>query len=147
MITSKNIDFSIFSISLQQYIDESHPLLSNDLEFIKTRGDGAAEVYETFRANGATIEDAIAHANEFLFLGLQFSLHDMIIDVLEDEFEKYKDLEPGGAWHMALELRPVVSPLLERYQFNDDFEDSDDYERLYVEMVGAIQIHFNEYGI
>lgn len=144
-VTTQNIDFSIFSISLQQYLDESHPQLSRDYKFIKARGDGAAEIFETFRANGATVEEAIEHANKFLFMGLHFSLHDMLKEIVEDEFSDR--IESERSWQMALELLPVVSPVIEKYEFNDDFEDSDEYEQCYTEMVGAILIHFNEYGI
>ena len=144
-VTPQNIDFSIFSISLQQFLEESHPQISREMEFIKARGDGAAEIFEAFRANGATIEDAISQANDFLFKGLHFSLHDMLKEIVEDEFSDR--IESERSWQMALELLPVVSPVIEKYEFNDDFEDSEEYEQCYTEMVGAILIHFNEYGI
>lgn len=144
-VTRNNIDFSIFSISLQQFLAESHPQISNDLDFIKSRGDGASEIFEVFRANGATIEDAISQANTFLFLGLHFSVHDMLKEIIEDEFAER--IESERSWQMALELTPIVSPLMDKYELGDDFKDSDEYDQFYTEAVGAILIHFNHYGI
>ncbi|MFI3322941.1 MAG: DUF1896 family protein [Rikenellaceae bacterium] len=144
-ITPVNIDFSIFSISLQQFLNENHPLLSNDLDFIKTRGDGAAELFEMFRSEGVNIETAIANANEYLFSGLHFSLHNMVKGIIENEFSDV--IESEKSWDAALRLIPIYAPFIGKYEYNDDFEDSDDYKQLYTEITGAILIYLNQYGV
>ncbi len=144
-VTTENIDFSIFSISLQQFLAENHPLLSDDTDFIKSRGDGAAEIFELFRANGATIEAAIASANEYLFKDLHFSIQNMVKEILEEEFANLVD--PEHSWRIVLQLLQVYHTIVSKYELGDEFEESDDYHKLYTEITGAILIHFNEYGI
>ncbi len=144
-ITTQNIEFSIFSIALQSFLESSHPNLTVDTKLILQRGDTAAEVFEQARRTGSTIDQALELANHVLYLGLKFSLYDTIKNILWEEFE---GVVPEYAFDdKALELCKQLSYITNRYNLTDDFEESDEYETLYTELTGAILISFNDYGI
>ncbi len=144
-ITQNNIDFSIFSIALQSYLENSHPHLKNDLEFIKQRGDTAAKTFEQARREGASFEQAMEIANQILYLNLRFSVFNTIIAILWEEFE---GAIPEYAFNdMALNFTLTFSHIIKQYELTDDFEQSEEYDKLYTELIGAILISLNEHGI
>ncbi|MFR9542327.1 MAG: DUF1896 family protein [Rikenellaceae bacterium] len=86
MLLKNQIEFSYFSLQLLEYLIKNHPLRAKDYDFIKLRGDEAAEEFELSLANGYSQQQAIDNAAEILFKGVHFSIYSLIKDILWEEF-------------------------------------------------------------
>lgn len=131
-------ELSYFRLSLLSYLKDSHPNLSNDTAFVATRGDAAAEAYSTAIKNGQTHDQAGEIANETLYAGLLFSPYRTLVRILWDEFEK--EVTPALAEGVAMELLPKLNEIFGKYELSDDFDTTPEYNQLYTELTGSIQI-------
>jgi Domain of unknown function (DUF1896) len=131
-------ELSYFRLSLLSYLKDSHPHLVDDTTIIATRGDAAAEAYSTAIRNGQTHDQAGETANEVLYAGLLFSPYLTIVRILWDEFEK--EVTPALAERVAMELLPKLNEIFDKYHLTDDFDTTPEYDQLYTELTGAIQI-------
>ena len=129
---------SYFRLSLLSYLRDSHPHLANDTAFIAARGDAAAEAYSAVVKNGQTHDQAGEIANEVLYTGLLFSPYRTIVRILWNEFEK--EVTPALAESVAMEMLPKLNEVLSKYELSDSFETTPEYDQLYTELTGAIQI-------
>ena len=83
-------------------------------------------------------------ASETLFRGLHFSAYDTIRTVLENEFEAELP-EP-----LPEKLAPIllgsqaVKEVLQKYDLNDEFDGTSEYELLYTELTGTIALLIEE---
>ncbi len=89
MLVSQKIELSYFSLQLLEFISQNHPHLSEDYDFIKMRGDEAAEMFELSLSDNHTQSEALEFAYDYLYRGLNFSLHNLIRDVLWDELSEH----------------------------------------------------------
>jgi len=135
-------ELSYFRVSLLSYLRDSHPHLANDNAFITTRGDGAAEEYSTAFKNGQTHDQAGEIANEVLYAGLLFSPYRTIVRILWNEFEN--DVIPMLAESVAMEMLPKLNGVFDKYELSDSFETTPEYDQLYTELTGTIQILFED---
>lgn len=131
-------ELSYFRLSLLSYLRDSHPHLANDNAFITARGDAAAEAYSVAVKNGKTHDRAGEIANEVLYAGLLFSPYRTIVRILWNEFEK--DVTPVLAESVALEMLPKLNGVFDKYGLTDDFDTTPEYDLLYTELTGTIQI-------
>ena len=131
-------ELSYFRLSLLSYLRDSHPHLANDNAFITARGDAAAEAYSVAVKNGQTHDQAGEIANEVLYTGLLFSPYRTIVRILWNEFEK--EVTPVLAESVAMEMLPKLNEVLSKYELSDSFETIAQYDQLYTELTGAIQI-------
>jgi len=132
------LELSYFQLSLLSYLKDSHPHLANDTTFITTRGDAGAEAYSTAIKNGQSHDQAGELANEVLYAGLLFSPYRTIVRILWNEFEK--EVTPALAEGVAISLLPRLKDVLSKYELSDDFDTTPDYDQLYTELTGTIQI-------
>lgn len=132
------IEFSYYGLYLLSYLKENHPDKSTDTDFINSRSDHAAAIYEQSRLEGYTPEGAQELAMAALMEGLHFSAYNTIIEVLWNEFEN--EVEPGDAPAFALKLLPILKPIFSRYPLSDDFAQPAEYDLLYTELTGAISL-------
>lgn len=131
-------ELSYYGLSLLSFLRESHPTLANDASFITERADSAAEAYsEAIRAGMSHIE-AEAAADKALYRGLHFSPYDTLVRILWDEFAA--EVPEEAARTVALRLLPLCRKALAKYDFTDDFAATPEYDRLYTELVGTVQI-------
>ncbi|CDN30702.1 hypothetical protein BN938_0597 [Mucinivorans hirudinis] len=135
---NKPTEFSYYGLYLQNYLRENHPDKATDTDFITTRADQAAELYEQSRREGATPDGAQELAMAALVSGLHFSPYNTIVEVLWNEFEN--EVEPGYAQELALQLLPILQSAFAQYPLSDDFAHSAAYNLLYTELTGAISI-------
>ena len=135
---SKPTELSYFRLSLLSYLRDSHPDKAADQSFIASRGDAAAEAYSAAIHAGHTHDGADEIAAQTLYAGLHFSPYRTLVSILRDEFEG--DTDPAQAEGLAMELLPRFAAILEKYTLSDDFAGSREYDLLYTELVGAIQI-------
>ncbi len=77
-------------------------------------------------------------ANEALFKGLHFSPYNIIVEILWNEF--YEDVSPSEAGAKAKELLPECQAVFAKYNLNDDYAETTEYQSLYTEFVGTILI-------
>lgn len=131
-------ELSYYGLSLLSFLRESHPTLAADGTFIAERADSAAEAYsEAIRAGMSHIE-AEAVAAEALYRGLHFSPYNTLVRILWDEFAA--EVPEEAARTVALRLLPLCREVLAKYDFTDDFAATPEYDRLYTELVGTVQI-------
>ncbi|WP_373789783.1 MULTISPECIES: DUF1896 family protein [Bacteroidales] len=135
---SEPAEMSYFRLNLLAYLRDAHPDKANDLAFISGRGDMAAEAYSQAIKEGLDHIQAAEIANETLFKGLHFSPYNMLVEILRNEFAD--EVPPGEAETKAIGLFPLCRALFAQYNLNDDFADTTEYQWLYTELVGAIQL-------
>jgi hypothetical protein len=131
-------ELSYFRLSLLSYLKDSHPNLAADAAFIAARGDAAAHAYSTAVKNGQTHDQAGESANEALYAGLLFSPYRIVVRILQDEFEK--EVTPVLAEGVAMVLLPKLNEVFSKYDLSDRFDTTPEYDQLYTELTGTIQI-------
>ena len=67
---------------LKQYLEDYHPNLVKDEEFITTRSELAQETFIECSREGMNIEECQNEVNEVLYSGLHFSLYQLVEDNL-----------------------------------------------------------------
>ena len=152
------IHFSYYELSLLSFLRESHPEKADDIPFIKERAAGgtyhtlfkrdgapaASEAYtEAFDA-GLPITECIGIANKTLYAGLHFSRHDTISSVLWNEFSAEVSLE--AVRETAIRLRPLLEEVFAKYPISDEFAYMPEYNSLYTEITGFVQLKLEEDG-
>lgn len=131
-------EMSYFRLNLLSYLRDSHPDKANDLSFIAGRGDMAAEAYSEAVKSGLDHIQAAEIANEALFTGLHFSPYNIIVEILWNEF--FDEVSPSEAQAKAKELMPECQAVFAKYNLNDDYAETTEYQSLYTELVGTILI-------
>ena len=139
------VEMSYFRLFLLSYLRDSHPDKAADCEFIALRGDAAAEAYSAIIKSGGTHNEAEAAASEVLYAGLHFSPYNTLVNVLWNEFPDA--VPPEAARQRALELLSRLAPVFEKYTLSDDFAGSPEYDLLYTELTGAVQILLEDGGL
>ncbi len=138
-------DLSYFKTRLRELLNTSFPERSGDKRFIDERSELAASTYEsTFRA-GNSIEQCFATADCVLFEGLYFSKFDTVFQVVCSEFGNLmldEELRP-----FAIKMLPKCELVFSKYLLADDFAYSVEYNLLYIELTGTIQIWIEEHGL
>lgn len=79
-------ELSYYGLYLLSYINENHPNLLSDTDFIENRADFAAATYEQARLEEYTPEGAQELAMSTLMEGLHFSKCNTLLEVLWNEF-------------------------------------------------------------
>ena len=138
--TSKSTaaEMSYFRLSLHSFLLDSHPAKANNRSFIASRSSAAAQAYSDVVKSGGTHDEAEETASQILYDGLHFSVYRTIVKILWDEF--FEEIDPETAEGVAIELLPRLSAVIKKYTLSDDFADSREYDLLYTELTGAIQI-------
>jgi DNA anti-recombination protein RmuC len=131
-------ELSYFRLSLLSFLRDSHPNLTTDTNLIASRGDAAAEAYSSAIKNGQSHDQASEEANEVLYSGLLFSSYRTVVQILWKEFGK--EANPAVIEEAAVELLPELKEVFSKYELSDNFETTEEYDQLYTELTGAIQI-------
>lgn len=134
----KSEDISYFHLNLLSYLRAYHPDKADDLVFISERGELASHAYSDAVKQGFNQLQAGDIANLILFQGLLFSPFSTLLDVLWDEFPEIIITETAS--QEALRLLPLCQPIFSKYELNDDFEQTPEYDKLYLDLVGIIQM-------
>lgn len=135
-------ELSYFRLSVLSFLKDSHPHLVNDKAFIAARGNAAAEAYSTTIKNGQSHDQAGEIANEILYAGLLFSPYRILIQILWNEFEK--EITPALAEKVVTEMLPKLNGVFDKYHLTDHFDTTQEYDQLYTELTGTIQILFED---
>lgn len=135
-------ELSYFRLSLLSFLRDSHPNLVTDANLIASRGDAAAEAYSSAIKNGQSYDQAAEAANEVLYSGLLFSPYRTVVQILWEEFGK--EANPALIEEAAVEVLPELKDVFSKYKLSDDFDTTEEYDQLYTELTGAIQILFED---
>ena len=131
-------ELSYYSLSLLSFLRDSHPQHIADTDFVARRADRAAEVYSEVIRSGRTHIEAEEAANEELYRGLHFSPYNTLVNILWNEFTA--EIPEDDARTVARLLLPLCGSVLAKYILTDDFVDSPEYDLLYSELTGTVQI-------
>jgi hypothetical protein len=131
-------ELSYYGFSLLSYLEENHPDRSADIAFIKERADAAAETYSNVVKDGQTHIEAEELASNVLFQGLHFSPYNTLIHILWNEFSD--EIPEDKAKEIALQIFPLCSGVLDKYTLSDDFAGTPQYDELYTELTGTVEI-------
>ena len=129
---------SYYELSLLSFLREDFPEHAGDVEFIRERADHAAETYSQAIRNGRSHIEAEELASDELFRGLAFSPYNTLVNILWNEFSK--SVSEDDAQRVALQILPLCGEILAKYSFPDDFIGMPEYDLLYTELTGTIQI-------
>ena len=142
--TKKELDY--YELYLLDYLRQHRFPQQHDRDFIKQRADEAAETYEQERRNGHSTDQAQELAMAVLTKGLHYSQYDILLNVIDTEFEK--SVPPLLHEQLAEQLLPFMGKLFSIYDLtNDDFALTDEYQNLHDELTGAVALYLRQYGI
>ncbi len=139
------MELSYYRLTLLSYLNESYPHLAANTEFIKSRADEAAESYSNAIKDGLSQTEADELANLTLFRELLFSKHDTIVNVLWNEFS---DIIPQSqAKVYAVKILTQCEFIFLQYPLSDEFIYSGEYNKLYTELTGFIDLWIEEHEL
>lgn len=121
---------------LKQYLEDYHPNLVKDEEFITTRSELAQETFIECSREGMNIEECQNEVNEVLYSGLHFSLYQLVEDIIEEMNLSFSDKDK-----FIRQMFLLIQPIAEKYKLDDNFERTSEYDKLYTE----ISQHINQY--
>lgn len=121
---------------LKQYLEDYHPNLVKDEEFITTRSELAQETFFECSREGMNIEECQNEVNEVLYSGLHFSLYQLVEDIIEEMNLSFSDKDK-----FIMQMFLLIQPIAEKYKLDDNFERTSEYDKLYTE----ISQHINQY--
>lgn len=131
-------ELSYYGLSLLSFLREDFPDRAEDVVFIRERADHAAEVYSQAIENSLSHIEAEKLASDELFRGLAFSPYNTLVNILWNEFSE--EIPEENTQSVALQILPLCSEVLQKYSISDDFIDTPEYDLLYTELTGTIQI-------
>ncbi|MCT2561773.1 DUF1896 domain-containing protein [Chryseobacterium herbae] len=138
-------DLSYFELRLQELLNTSFPELSGNKTFVNHRSRLAAKAYEGAFLAGNRIAVCSEIAEYILFENLHFSKFDTIFRVVCTEFDTI--MAEQALRPFALMMLPVCKDVFENYLLTDDFADRPEFDLLYNELTGTIQIWIEENGL
>lgn len=121
---------------LKQYLEDYHPNLVKDEEFITTRSELAQETFIECSREGMNIEECQNEVYEVLYSGLHFSLYQLVEDIIEEMNLSFSDKDK-----FIMQMFLLIQPIAEKYKLDDNFERTSEYSKLYTE----ISQHINQY--
>jgi protein involved in sex pheromone biosynthesis len=138
------IGLNHLALRLLDYLDQYHPDLALDIEFIKGRADYAAAVRDSLikNSNGhpALLQEAESECNRVLMADLEFSEHDIISNIIDEYYyaqgdtKTYKEVRG-----IAIELRPQLKDVFAKYPTdNPDFTAEVEYDEMIEELTKEI---------
>ncbi|MBK5720189.1 DUF1896 family protein [Dysgonomonas sp. Marseille-P4677] len=130
-------ELSYYGLLLHSFLKESHPQIAYDYKFIKVRADIASEIYSKSKKDGYSHDRAEEIATKSLYTGLLFSKFDTIRNILWEEFSYIHENEVD---QKTLLLLPFCEEVFAEYTLHDEFANSPEYNQLYTELTGQIDI-------
>jgi hypothetical protein len=127
-------------LRLLNYLDQYHPNLALDYEFIMQRADHAAEVRSRMERDG-NFQEADWEANSVLMAGLEFSRHSIIFDIVDNYYARTDCArQPAEVKKIAIELQPQVDGIFSKYPTEDaEFTASCEYDDMIIKLTKAAE--------
>lgn len=137
-------ELSYFETALLLHLRKSHPHMAGNRDFIKSRADEAADVYEHSIRDGLSVTQALERSDAILYGDLHFSKFDTLFEVVSEWFPEVSPEKRNG---LCLGLLPSAEAVFNKYPIDDRFETSPSYRTLIIELTGFIQSNIEQYGI
>ena len=102
----------------------------------------AQDTFDRCKENGMNYDYAKHEANLVLYDGLNFSLYEMIEEIIDEKHLKLTGLDKM-AKHMCILLKPIV----DKYEINDDFPATVEYDYLRKELDEHITDYIKKTGL
>lgn len=140
------MELDYYGLYLLDYLRQHKFPQQHDRDFIRQRAGEASETYEQERRNGHTPEQAQELAMAVLTKGLRYSGYDILLEVIDTEFER--SVPQFQHEQLAERLLPFMGNVFSIYDLSaDDLVFTDEYQNLYDELTGAVAIYLRQYGI
>ena len=120
-------ELSYFETALLLHLRKSHPHMAGNPNFLRSRADEAANVYEHSIRDGLTVPQALGQS--------------------EVVSEWFPEVPPEKRKGLCLGLLPSAEAVFNKYPIDDRFEASPSYRILTIELTGFIQSNIEQYGI
>ncbi|MDR0566333.1 MAG: DUF1896 domain-containing protein [Prevotellaceae bacterium] len=140
------IGLNYYALSLLEYLEQYHPDLALDYDFIVQRADIAAQhaadyVKEHGSTDALTQREANNSAYEILTSGLEFSEHSIIFHIVDNYYyEKGDTHKSEEVRSIAIELRPRLKSIFAKYPTDDpEFTASCEYDRMVEKLTKKIE--------
>lgn len=127
---------------LKQYLEDYHPNLVKDEEFITTRSELAQETFIECSREGMNIEECQNEVNEVLYSGLHFSLYQLVEDIIEEMNLSFSDKDK-----FIMQMFLLIQSIAEKYKLDDNFERTSEYDKLYTEISQHINQYIKDYDL
>jgi hypothetical protein len=142
---AEKIGLNHLALRLLEYLDQYHPDLALDHDFIIDRANYAAEIRDNIIKNSdgnpALLQEAESECNRVLMADLEFSEHDIISNIIGEYYYAQEDTrtyeEVKG---IAIELRPLLKAIFTRYPTdNPEFTAEVEYDEMVEELSKEIE--------
>lgn len=127
---------------LKQYLEDYHPNLVKDEEFITTRSELAQETFIECSREGMNIEECQNEVNEVLYSGLHFSVYQLVEDIIEEMNLSFTDKDK-----FIMQMFFLIQPIAGKYRLDDNFERTSEYDKLYTEISQQINQYIKDYEL
>ena len=131
-------ELSYFRLKLGSYMSGHHPDRLQDTEFISARADMALTTYCDAVVQGSPHPEAESMASETLYQGLHFSKYDMLVSVLENEFERELPALLPEKLALILLSNKAIQATFDKFGLTDEFAPNEQYDRIYTELTYTI---------
>jgi hypothetical protein len=142
---AKEIGLNHLALRLLDYLDQYHPDLALDYDFIMERAGYAATVRDNMikSSNGhpALLQEAESECNRVLMSDLEFSEHDIIFNIVGEYYARTDYArEPKEVREIAVELRPQLKGIFAKYPTdNSEFTAEVEYDEMIEELTDEIE--------
>jgi hypothetical protein len=142
---AKEIGLNHLALKLLDYLDQYHPDLALDYDFIMERANYAATVRDNMIKNShghpALLQEAESECNRVLMADLEFSEHDIIFNIIDEYYYEHQDTRsPAEVKRIAIELRPQLKVIFAKYPTDDpEFTAEVEYDEMIAELSKEIE--------
>jgi hypothetical protein len=142
---AKKIGLNNLALRLLDYLDQYHPDLALDYDFIMERANYAATVRDDMirssEGNPALQQEAESECNCVLMADLEFSEHSIIFGIIDEYYyEQGHTKKPAEVKRIAIELRQQLKNIFAKYPTDDpDFTAEVEYDEMVEELQEEIE--------
>jgi hypothetical protein len=142
---AQEIGLNHLALKLLNYLDQYHPDLALDYEFIMERSNYAAacrdDLIKSSNGQSELLQYAESECNSILMEGLEFSEHSIISNIVDDYYYgQGKTKMPAEVKEIAIELRPQLKNIFAKYPTGDpEFTAEVEYDEMIEELSNAAE--------
>ncbi|MDR1182357.1 MAG: DUF1896 domain-containing protein [Bacteroidales bacterium] len=142
---AQKIGLNNLALRLLEYLNQYHPDLALDYDFIMGRAGYAATVRDDMirssDGNPALQQKAESECNRVLMADLEFSEHSIIFGIIDEYYyEQGRTKKPAEVKGLAIELRPHLKNIFAKYPTdNPEFTAEVEYDEMVEELQEEIE--------
>jgi tetratricopeptide (TPR) repeat protein len=142
---AQKIGVNHLALKLLDYLDQYHPNLALDYDFIMGRANYAAsvrdDIIKSSNGNPALQQEAESECNRVLMADLEFSEHDIIFNIIDNYYYERGDTKTAAeVKRIAIELRPQLKTIFAKYPTdNSEFTAEVEYDEMIEELTREVE--------